>query len=132
MRHLLRRGEGGAGAHRAIQLGHQEADADRQLLVRPQPANRPAWSPIMTPCVASARLCPAPALMERPVAPSNIRVSADDPMLDAGDRLMLMITPLSPGLTIRTLPTAAPCHCREALSISGAMETSGEIGRAHV
>src|SRR3546814_9227066 len=46
-------------------------------------------------------------------------------MLDAGDRLMLMITPLSPGLTIRTLPTAAPCHCREALSISGAMETSG-------
>src|SRR3546814_7651614 len=79
----------------------------------------------MTPCVASARLCPAPALMERPVAPSNIRVSADDPMLDAGDRLMLMITPLSPGLTIRTLPTAAPCHCREALSISGAMETSG-------
>src|SRR3546814_11733057 len=79
----------------------------------------------MTPCVASARLCPAPALVERPVAPSNIRVSADDPMLDAGDRLMLMITPLSPGLTIRTLTTADPSPCREALSISAPMETSG-------
>src|SRR3546814_17079454 len=89
----------------------------------PQPANRPAWSPIMTPCVASARLCPAPALMERPVAPSNIRVSADDPMLDAGDRLMLMINPLSPGLTIRTLTTASPFHCRDALSFRGELET---------
>src|SRR3546814_11999411 len=90
----------------------------------PQPANRPAWSPIMTPCVASTRLCPAPALMERPVAPSNIRVSADDPMLDAGDRLMLMITPLSPGMTILTLPTDATFHCRQTHSLRAAMEKS--------